>query len=225
MKKNKIFIACDTTSTKKVREIIDKTKTSKIKIGYKFGLEFINSKNGRKFLSKYKKNIIFLDLKLNDIPNTCVSTIKAVKDLNVNYITMHISSGLEALKSAKSVSGKTKILGVTTLTSLNNNSLKQIGFNREVKSLVIHQAKLAKKANLDGLVCSAKEVKSVKKFFKKEIVTPGIRFNSKIDDQKRVMKPIDAYKNGSDWLVIGRPITKGNIKKNLQQLINHLEND
>ena len=129
------------------------------------------------------------------------------------------------MKSAKSVSGKTKILGVTTLTSLNNNSLKQIGFNREIKSLVIHQAKLAKKANLDGLVCSAKEVKSVKKFFKKEIVTPGIRFNSKINDQKRVMKPIDAYKNGSDWLVIGRPITKGNIKKNLQQLINHLEND
>ena len=123
MKKNKIFIACDTTSTKKVREIIDKTKTSKIKIGYKFGLEFINSKNGRKFLSKFKKNITFLDLKLNDIPNTCVSTIKAVKDLNVNYITMHISSGLESLKSAKSVSGKTKILGVTTLTSLNNNSL------------------------------------------------------------------------------------------------------
>ena len=167
MKKNKVFIACDTTSIKKVKEIIDKTKTSKIKIGYKFGLEFINSKNGRKFLSKYNKNITFLDLKLNDIPNTCVSTIKAVKDLNVNYITMHISSGLESLKSAKSVSGKTKILGVTTLTSLNNNSLKQIGFNRKIKSLVIHQAKLAKKANLDGLVCSAKEVKSVKKFFKK----------------------------------------------------------
>ena len=225
MKKHKIFIACDTTEINKANKIINYTRNSQLKIGYKFGLEFINSKNGRKFVSKLKNKIIFLDLKLNDIPNTCASTIKAIKDLNANYITMHISSGLEALKAAKKVSGKTKILGVTTLTSLNSNSLKQIGYNKKIKSLVIHQAKLASRAMLDGLVCSAHEVKYVKKFFKKEIITPGIRFDSKVNDQKRIMTPINAFKNGSDWLVIGRPITKGNIKKNISNLVNHLEND
>ena len=226
MKKNKIFIACDTVKIKKVRNIIRNTQTSKIKFGYNFGLEFINSKNGRKFLSKLKKKIIFLDLKLNDIPNTCLSTIKAVKDLKANYITIHVSSGLDALKAVKKNAGNTKIVGVTTLTSLNDGiSLKEIGYDKKLKSLVVHQAKLASKAKLDALVCSAQEVKLVKKVFKKEIITPGIRFNSKLNDQKRVMTPIKAFKNGSDWLVIGRPITKGNIKKNIQNLINHLNND
>ena len=96
MKKSKIFIACDTTNISKINKIIKKTENSKIKIGYKFGLEFLNSKNGRSYLSKLKKKIIFADLKLHDIPNTCVSAIKAVKDLKINYLTIHISSGLEA---------------------------------------------------------------------------------------------------------------------------------
>jgi len=225
MKKNKVFIACDTTSVDKIKNIIKNTKSSKLKIGYKFGLEFVNSKYGRKFLSKLKKNIVFLDLKLNDIPNTCLSTIKAVKDLNVNYITIHISSGLESLKAVKKVSGSTKIVGVTTLTSLNEKSLKEIGYDKKINSLVVHQAKLAAKANLDAIVCSAKEVNLVKKVFKKEIITPGIRLDTKINDQKRVMTPTKAFKNGSDWLVIGRPITKGSIKKNLRKLIDHLNND
>ena len=93
---------------------------------------------------------------------------------------------------------------------------------RRCNQLVSHQVKLANKANLDAIVCSAHEVKIVKKFFKKEIITPGIRFNTKADDQKRVLTPKQAYKNGSDWLVIGRPITKGNIKKNIQSLVDHL---
>jgi len=225
MKKNKIFIACDTNKIIKTKEIINKTKTTKIQIGYKFGLEFINSKKGREFISKLKRKIIFLDLKLNDIPNTCVSTIKTVKDLKANYITIHISSGLEALKAVKKVSGRTKIVGVSTLTSLDEKSLKEIGYDKKLNSLVVHQAKLASKAKLDALVCSSQEAKSVKKVFKKEIITPGIRFNSKTNDQKRVMSATNAFKTGSDWLVIGRPITKGNIKKNLQKLIDHLKND
>ena len=222
MRNKKIFIACDSTNIYKIREIINKTQNSKLKVGYKFGLEFLNSKNGRSFISKLKKKVVFADLKLHDIPNTCVSAIKAIKDLKVNYLTMHISSGLEALKASKKASGKIKLIGVTILTSLNNASLKEIGFNKNVKKLVLHQAKLANKAKLDGIVCSAKEVKIVKKVFKKEIITPGIRLNSKMNDQKRVLTPNQAYKNGSDWLVIGRNITKGNIKKNIQKLINHL---
>tara|TARA_B100001093_G_scaffold388895_1_gene375069 strand:+ start:278 stop:955 length:678 start_codon:yes stop_codon:yes gene_type:complete len=223
MKKNKIFIACDTVNISKIKEIIQKTNNSKLKIGYKFGLEFLNSKNGRNFLLKLKNKIIFADLKLHDIPNTCASTIKAIKDLNVDYLTIHISSGLQALKEAKKVANKTKLIGVTILTSLDDVALKNIGFNMNVKKLVLHQARLASKAKLDAIVCSAKEVKIVRKVFKKEIITPGIRFNKKDNyDQKRILTPKEAYKNGSDWLVVGRPITKGNIKKNVQTLIDHL---
>ena len=222
MKKNKIFIACDSKNIEKIKKIIKKTNNSKLKIGYKFGLEFLNSKGGRNFISKLRNKIIFGDYKFSDIPNTCASAVKAVKDLNFNYITIHINSGLDALKAAKKVSGKTKLIGVTVLTSLNNKSLKEIGFNKDVKKLVLMQAKLANKAKLDAIVCSAQEVNIVKKVFKKEIITPGIRFNSKTNDQKRVLTPQQAYKNGSDWLVIGRPITKGNIQNNLKNLINHL---
>ena len=223
MKKNKIFVACDTNNIAKVKDIIKKTQSSKLKIGYKFGLEFLNSKNGRNFISKLKNKITFGDYKIMDIPNTCVSAIKAVKDLKLNYITIHISSGLTALKAAKKVSGNTKLIGVTILTSLDNKSLKEIGYSREVKKIVLQQVKLANQAKLDAIVCSPKEVNIVRKVFKKEIITPGIRFNSNVDDQKRTLAPKQAYKNGSDWLVIGRPITKGNIKNNLQNLINHLK--
>ena len=225
MKKNKIFIACDSNNISKIKEIIKKTQNPKIKFGYKFGLEFLNSKNGRIFLSKLKNKIIFADLKLHDIPNTCVSAVKAIKDLSVKYLTIHISSGLHALQMTKKASGKIKLVGVTVLTSLDNKSLKEIGFTKNVKKLVAHQARLANKAKLDAIVCSAQEVKIVKKVFKKEIITPGIRFNSNSNDQKRVLSPKQAYENGSDWLVMGRPITSGNIKKNIKKLIDHLKND
>ena len=217
--KNKIFIACDTSKVKTAKKIINLTKTKKIKVGYKFGLEFLNSKNGRFFVSKIKNKIIFADLKLNDIPNTCASTVKALKDLNINYLTIHISSGLEALKAVKKVSGKIKIVGVSTLTSLDNKNLKEIGYNKSVKNLIIHQSKLAQKAKLDAIVCSPNEVKYVRKFFKKEIITPGVRFNKNKQDQKRTMHP---SKIKSDWLVCGRIITKGNIKNNLKKLIQSL---
>ena len=220
MKKTKIFIACDTTNLVKVKKIINQSKTNKIKIGYKFGLEFMNSKNGRTFLAKLRKKIIFVDLKLNDTVNTMQSAVKALKDIKINYLTVHISSGLAALKAVKKISGSTRIVGVTTLTSLNNNDLKLIGYNKSVKNLVAHQAKLAKKANLDALVCSPYEVSAVRKIFKKEIITPGVQIGKKNYDQKRTM---EAKKVKSDWLVIGRAITAhGNIKKNIQNLIEKL---
>ena len=222
MKKNKIFIACDTTNINKIRKIIKYTKNINLIIGYKFGLEFLNSSNGRKFITKLKNKITFGDYKLSDIPKTCSSAIKAASDLKFNYLTIHINSGYEALKEAKKVAGKTKLIGVTVLTSLDNRALKEIGFSKNVKELVLHQAKLATKAKLDALVCSAQEVKIVKKVFKKEIITPGIRLNSKRGDQKRILSPNEAYENGADWLVIGRDITKGNIKNNIRKLINHL---
>ena len=215
----KIFIACDTNKIKTVKKIIKETQTNRIKIGYKFGLEFILSKNGRNFISKLKKKIIFIDIKAKDIPNTMKSAINSLKDLKINYLTVHISSGLEALRAVKKVSGKIKIVGVTTLTSLDNKNLKEIGYNKSVKNLIIHQTKLAKKAKLDAIVCSPNEVKYVRKFFKKEIITPGVRFNKNKQDQKRTMHP---SKIKSDWLVCGRIITKGNIKNNLKKLIQYL---
>ena len=220
MKKYKIFIACDTTNIAKVKNIIKQSKIEKIKIGYKFGLEFMNSKKGRQFISSLKNKIIFVDLKLNDTVNTMLSTVKALKDLKINYLTVHISSGLAALKAVKKVSGSIKIVGVTTLTSLNNNDLKLIGYNKSVKNLVIHQAKLAKKAALDALVCSPYEVGALRKIFKKEIITPGVQIGKKNYDQKRSM---EARKVKSDWLVIGRAITKGNIKKNILNLAKELK--
>ena len=222
MKKKKIFIACDTTNLKKIKKIIKETQNSKLSFGYKFGLQFLNSKNGRKFVSNLKNKITFGDYKLADIPNTCMSAVKAVKDLKLNYITIHISSGFKALKATKKVSGKTKLIGVTILTSLDNKSLKEIGFEKDVKKLVVHQARLASKAKLDAIVCSPQEIKIVKKVFKKEIITPGIRLSGdNKGDQKRVMTPKQAFQNGATAIVMGRSLT-GNIKKNIKKLIREL---
>ena len=216
----KIFIAVDTTDLKKAKKIINQSQIKKIKIGYKFGLEFMNSKKGRHFVSKLRNKIIFVDLKLNDTVHTMLSAVKALKDLKINYLTVHISSGLAALKAVKKVSGSIKIVGVSTLTSLNNKDLKIIGYGRSVKNLVTHQAKLARRAGLDALVCSPFEVNIVRKIFKKEIITPGVQIGKKNYDQKRSM---EAKKVKSDWLVIGRSITaRGNIKNNIQKLIKSL---
>ena len=228
----KIFIACDTTNINKVRKIINYTQSTNLKVYYKFGLEFFYSKSGRSFLSKLdKKQTIFLDLKLNDIPNTCASAINSLKDLkNVKYLTVHINGGFEMLKAIKNakkkINKKLKILGITVLTSFSNQSLKKTGHTKSIKNLVIHQAKLAKSAGLDGIVCSAKEAKLVKKICKNmEIVTPGIRLSGdNIQDQNknRVVSPISAFNNGATAIVIGRSITQGSIKKNLRKLIRSL---
>ena len=229
---NKIFIACDTANHSKVKKIIQYTQSKKLKIGYKFGLEFFYSKSGRSLLSKIgKKQIIFLDLKLNDIPNTCISAINSLKDIkNIKYLTVHISGGYEMLKmikrKSKKINKKLKILGVTVLTSFSDKSLKKTGHTKSVKTLVIHQAKLAKSAGLDGIVCSAKEAKLVKKICKNmEIVTPGIRLtgdNTQDQNKNRVVSPKSAFESGATAIVIGRSITQGSIKNNLQKLIKSL---
>ena len=223
MNKKKIFIAVDTNNIPKAKKIINDTQTNKIKVGYKFGLEFFYSKDGRKFLSKFKNQIVLLDLKLNDIPNTIKSAIRSLKNLKISYLTVHLSSGLSALKTLKKESKNIKITGVTTLTSLNSKDLKEIGYNKKVDELVRHQAKLATKAKLDAIVCSGHEIRSVKRVFRKEIITPGIKMQNIKNDQKRIMGPAKAFASGSDWLVIGRSITNGNIKKNIKNLLKILE--
>ena len=230
-KNNTIFIACDTPSLSKIKKIIKLTKNSSLNIGYKFGLEFFNSKHGRGFISKLPKHhVIWLDLKLKDIPNTVASSIHSLKDLtNVRYLTIHASGGIEMLKAAKRAAAKTnkklKILAVTVLTSFSEKSIKQTGHTKSIEKIVIQQVSLAKKAKLDGIVCSGHEVKSIKTICKKmQIITPGIRLEGDSKgDQQRVMTPSQAFQNGATGIVIGRSITNGNIKKNIQKLIASLK--
>jgi len=229
MKNQKVFIACDSSNINQIKKIIKHTNTNKIKIGYKFGLEFFYSKKGRMFISKLKGKELFLDLKLNDIPNTSAAAILALKDLkNISYLTVHISGGYEMLKAVKKVSNKInkklKILGVTILTSFSNSSVKKIGHTKSINALVKKQATLAKLTKLDGIICSGYEAKYLKKICKRmEIITPGIRFKKdEIGDQKRVVTPKEAFKNGATAIVMGRSITKGNIKNNIQKLIKSL---
>ncbi len=229
MKNNKIFIAIDTSNLSLAKKIINQTKTEKLKLIPKFGLQFFYSKNGRKFLEKFNNNF-FLDLKINDIKQTALSAIDSLKDLkNCTYVTVHANGGLEMLKAIKKKATKTnknlKILGVTVLTSLNNKSLKEIGHTKKLNQLVLKQAGLIKKAGLHGVVLSAKEAKIVKKKYKSLfIVTPGIRLpGDKTDDQARVVTPYEALKkNKVNAIVMGRSLTRGNIKKNIKKLSNHL---
>ena len=129
--KPKIFIACDTNKESEVKKIISQTKTNKLDIGYKFGLEFFYSKDGRKFISKLKGKKLFLDIKASDIPATCSKAINSLKDLkNVNYITVHANAGDETvkavIKTAKKINSKLKILLVTVLTSISTHLLKKL---------------------------------------------------------------------------------------------------
>ena len=227
-----IFIACDTSSTQIVKKIIKQSsiKLKGYKIGYKFGLEFFYSKNGRNFIKKLKMKNLWLDIKTFDIPNTSFAAIKSLRDLkNISYVTVHVSGGLEMLKAvkkaAKSYNKRLKILGVTILTSFSNSSIKKVGHTKSIKDLVKKQAMLDRAAKMDGIVCSAHEIKFIKNICKKmEIITPGIRLKGeRLDDQKRVMSPKEAFKNGATSIVIGRSLMKGNIKNNIQKLIKSLD--
>jgi len=228
MKNRTVFVACDTSNLNEIKKIIDQTNSKKLKIIPKFGLQFFYSKNGRKFLEKFKKDF-WLDLKINDIPQTALSAIDSLKDLKkCKYITVHVNGGLEMLKSIKKkamkINKNLKVLGVTILTSLNNKSLKEIGYTKNVKQLVLKQAALIKKSGCDGIVCSAQEAMMVRKRHKNLlIITPGIRLpGDSSNDQMRIMTPKQAFKNKVSGIVIGRSLTKGNIRNNTIKLIDHL---
>ena len=228
MKDKTIFVACDTSDLKQIKKIIKDTKTDKLKIIPKFGLQFFYSKNGRNFVEKFKRDF-WLDLKINDIPQTALSAIDSLKDLKqCKYITVHANGGLDMLKAvkkhAKKINKNLKVLGVTILTSLNNKSLKEIGHTKNVKQLVLKQAMLIKKSGCDGIVCSPQESKMIRKKFKNLlIITPGIRLpGDNSNDQARVMTPKDAFKNKVSGVVMGRSLTKRNIKHNVKKLIDHL---
>ena len=229
--KRKVFIAIDTNKESVAKKIISQTQTNKLDIGYKFGLEFFYSKNGRKFISKLKGKKIFLDIKASDIPSTCSKAINSIKDLkNIYYITVHANAGEETVKAvvktAKKINPKLRILLVTILTSISNRTIKKIGHTKSITELVKKQALMAKACKCHGIVCAGTDLKFVKKIFKGEIITPGIRLKGDSKgDQKRVMGPKEAFEKGSTALVLGKSITsssQGNIKKNIYRLIKEL---
>ena len=227
--KNKIiFTACDSSNLNQIKRIIKDTKTNKLKIIPKFGLQFFYSKNGRKFLENYKSEF-FLDIKASDIPQTITSALNSLKDLKkIKYITVMASVGLKGLrdfqKQAKKINNSIIVCGVTILTSLDNKSLREIGYKDKVEKLVLKQAALIKKAGLKGIVASGSEAKIIRKKFKNLfILTPGIRLpGDKSNDQSRVLTPKAALQAGASAIVLGRSIHSGNIKHNIKRLIDHL---
>lgn len=208
---NPIICALDTQDLNKAISLANGLRD---KVGMvKLGLEFFAAHGPSGVREVAKCNIpIFLDLKLHDIPNTVARTIEAIKILDVEMLTLHISGGTKMLQEALSIvqGTKIKLIGVTVLTSMINEDLSELGVARETKSQVILLAKLAKKIGLHGIVCSALEAQEVHQECGKDfkIITPGIRMNRGHDDQKRTATPKEAINSGADYIVIGRPITE-----------------
>ena len=229
MKRNKVFLAFDTSNIDIVNKDIRQLQHKEIKIIPKFGLQFFYSKKGRKYLKNIKQEF-WLDVKINDVPHTAISAMKSLNDLNnLKYISVHANGGLKMMKLLRKNTRKNiNIFGVTVLTSLNNKDIREIGYSRNITEIVIKQADLIKKAGLSGIICSAKESKIIRKKYKKLfIVTPGVRLpGDSFDDQSRVVTPKEAYlKYNVDAVVMGRSLTRGNIKSNIKKLINHLKNN
>lgn len=212
-----LIIAMDFPSKEKADEFLINFKGQKLFL--KIGMELFY-KEGPQIVKEYKKlgHKIFLDLKLHDIPNTVKSATKSLIDLDVDMINFHISGGFNMLKEANEViinSNKNIIaLGVTMLTSNDENIMHKeikIDNNLSLNDVILSYANLAKNAGLQGIVCSALEVPKIKENLGENFVTvtPGIRpKSSQSDDQKRVVRPSDARNLGSDYIVVGRPITK-----------------
>ena len=223
MNKN-IFVACDVSSQKEILDLLSKIH-NKIS-GIKIGLQYItqNSPENIKELSKFNKPI-FYDGKFFDIKNTLVESIKSLKDLKINYATVHLLNGLDALKAANKVAKdiNVKLMGVSILTSFNDKELNQLGFIDKTKEQVLRLIKIANEANLHGVICSPLEIKMIKEIAPElKCFTPGIRQDKNKDDQKRTMNAKQALEEGSDCLIIGRPITKGDPKKNIQEILSSL---
>ena len=220
----KIFVACDVSSQKEIIDLISKIHEEIS--GIKIGLQYItqHSPEDIKELSKFNKPI-FYDGKFFDIKNTLVESVKSLKDLKISYATVHLLNGLDALQAANKAANdiNVKLLGVSVLTSFGNEELVQLGFKDNVKKQVLRLIKIADEANLYGVICSPLEIKMIKEISPNlKCFTPGIRHDGNKDDQKRTMNAKQALEEGSDCLIIGRPITKGDPKKNIQEILSSL---
>lgn len=210
---NPIFCAIDTSN-------IDKAKELAINIkpyvgGLKLGLEFFTSCgiNGIKQIEELGLPL-FIDLKFYDIPNTVTSALKNILEINPMFTTIHCTGGrkmmTECMKLKNEMDSTTNIIGVTMLTSFDDQAIKEIGFNTSVIDTINQVASLADECSLDGLVCSPLEAQKLKNSFPAlQLIVPGIRNSSEqTNDQKRTLSAKEAIDNGADILVIGRPITE-----------------
>ena len=224
MNKN-IFVACDVSNHNEIIELL--SIIHKEISGIKIGLQYITqrSPDDIRELAKFNKPI-FYDGKFFDIKNTLVESIKSLKNLNITYATVHLLNGLDALRAANEAARNIdiKLLGVSVLTSFDNEELEQLGFKEKVEEQVLRLIKIADKASLYGVICSPLEVRMIKKISPKlKCFTPGIRQNESKNDQKRTMNAKQAIEAGSDCLIIGRPITMGDPKKNIQEILSSLD--
>ena len=225
MTNKNIFVACDVSSQKEMLNLLE--LIHKDISGIKIGLQYITQRSPEEIreLSKFKKPI-FYDGKFFDIKNTLVESIKALKDLNVDYATVHLLNGLDALKVANKAAREInlKLLGVSVLTSFNDEDLENLGFTNKVEAQVKRLIKIAIDADLYGIICSPLEIKMIKEIAPNlKCFTPGIRMGDSKDDQQRTMNANEAIKEGSDCLIIGRPITNGDPKKNIQHILSSIE--
>ena len=210
MKKFKAFVALDANNNKKNVEIVK--KLHKLIYGFKVGYRSFYNKDADKLINeiKRKKSKLFLDLKLHDIPNTVSSAIESIKSINPDFLTLHISGGEEMLKSTlkniKNYNLKTKVLGVTLLTSLDGKDSKKIYGEKNTDKLIKKLALIASNAKIAGLICSGQDLKSLKSFKRLLKVTPGVKLLDRKDDQKRVSFVHDAINSGANLVVIGREL-------------------
>ena len=221
MKNKCIFVACDLSSQKEIMNLLELIHEDIS--GIKIGLQYITQRSPEEIreLSRFKKPI-FYDGKFFDIKNTLVQSIKSLKDLNVNYATVHLLNGLNALTAANEAAKNINLnlLGVSVLTSFSDKDLDDLGFGNKVDNQVKKLVKIAAEANMYGIVCSPLETKIVKEIAPNlKCFTPGIRMGDAKDDQKRTMNANEAIKAGSDCLIIGRPITEGNPKENIKNIL------
>ena len=225
MTNKNIFVACDVSSQKEILDLLELIHEDIS--GIKIGLQYITQSSPEEIreLSKFKKPI-FYDGKFFDIKNTLVESIKSLKNLNVNYATVHLLNGLDTLKAANHEAQKINLdlLGVSVLTSFADEDLERLGFNDKVEDQVKRLIKIAVEAKLYGVICSPLEIRMIKKIAPNlKCFTPGIRIGDIKDDQKRTMNANEAIKEGSDCLIIGRPITKGNSKENLKNILSSID--
>ena len=225
MTNKNIFVACDISGQKEILDLLELIHEDIS--GIKIGLQYITQRSPVEIreLSKFKKPI-FYDGKFFDIKNTLIESIKSLKSLNIDYATVHLLNGLDALRVANEAAQEInlKLLGVSVLTSFNDEDLKSLGFNNKVDDQVKKLIEIAIDANLYGVICSPLEIKMIKEIAPDlKCFTPGIRMGDTKDDQKRTMNANEAIKEGSDCLIIGRPITKGDPKKNIKHILSSIE--
>ena len=225
MTNKNIFLACDVSSQKEILNLLSKIHADIS--GIKIGLQYItgHSQKDIEEISQFNKPI-FYDGKFFDIKNTLVESIKSLGKLKISYATVHLLNGLNTLMAANKIAEdlNIKLLGVSVLTSFGDEELEQLGFRDQLAKQVIRLVKIAAEANLYGVVCSPLEIKMIKEIAPKlKCFTPGIRQDENKNDQKRTMSAKQALREGSDCLIIGRPITQGDPKKNIQKILSSLD--